>query len=342
MTEITVIITTHNLENYIDSCLLQLKEQTFHDFEVLIVDDCSTDSTVERINHNLNSFPVPISVLSTPANLGAPGKSRNFALDYGQIHGRYLVFLDGDDDIEPSFLAQLYKTAINTGAEITLCSYDRIEDGTGHVLCREMQGFPMVIQLPANDDIVSFINGALWNKLILRDLVGKTRIPDFNAGEDLCFQLALIDKCSKIACIGEVLIHYRVRSASLMSNIKEETIHKFAGEIARLYQDTQNDWMHEILEEMAFIHIGISMPLRAYRNPDILVQQLLKWIEDYFAENYHWFKNCKWLRFRWLIKHGIKGYGLWGAKMCYRIHCFLAFLWCYDHFTKLTHKEIKF
>lgn len=342
MPEISVVITTYNLEKYIGKCLDELRTQSFQDFEVLIIDDCSKDRTAEKIAEKIADFPVPVRMIVTPENLGAPGKTRNYALDHGGIQGRYVIFLDGDDTIEQDFLEKLHDLVCETGAEIALCAYDRFEEETGHVLCREMQGFPREICLPADDDTLAYINGSLWNKLILLEVIGDTRIADFKAGEDVCFLLELYDKCSKIACTDEMLIHYRVRSASIISNAQEETIYRFAGEIMRIYEKTEHPWMKDILAEAAFIHIGISMSLRAYNNRSIEMKSLITWISRYFSDEFDWFRGCKWLSFPTVLRHGVKGAGLFCAKLCYKAHCYPLFLRAYTLITNVLHIDIKF
>lgn len=343
MPEITVIVTAYNLEKYIGTCLDELRAQTFRDFEVLIVDDCSKDQTMARAREKAADFPLPIRVIETPQNLGAPGKARNYALDHGNLlGGGYVIFLDGDDSIEPDFLEKLHTLARETGAEIAICAYDRFEEETGHVLCREMQGFPREIALPPQDDTLAYINGSLWNKLIRTETIGDTRIADFKVGEDLSFMLALYDKCGKIAFTDEMLIHYRVRSASIISNTQEETIYRFAGEVLRLCEQTPHPWMKDILAEVAFIHIGISMPLRAYSSDSIEMKPLLKWIAAYFADHFGGLHGCKWLSFPTVLRHGIRGAGLWGAKLCYWAHCFPLFLKAYAFLTRTLRIDIKF
>ena len=150
-------------------------------------------------------------------NLGSPAETRNWALNSGFIDGKYVVFLDGDDSLEPEYLERLHMLALQSGADTVICAYDRVEEKSSRVLCTEMQGFPQMISLPPKDDTLAFVNGALWNKLFRSDIALAHRIPDFKVGEDLCYQQAIYRDCSKIACTDEVLIHYRVREASVIS-----------------------------------------------------------------------------------------------------------------------------
>lgn len=342
MPEITVAVTTHNLERYICTCVEEILGQTFSSFEILIYDDCSTDRTRALLAELQAEFPAQIRVICGEAPLKSPAKARNAILDSGLIKGKYIVFLDGDDRIEENFLEKLYAAAQKEQADIALCAYDRFEEGTGHVLCEEMRGFPAVISFPPERGLAAFINGSLWNKLISVECIGPTRLPLFSAGEDLSFLLALYDKCRRIACVDEALIHYRVRESSVISNIQEETVHQFAWELLRLRATTAQPWLKDTLELVAFIHIGISMPLRVYSNPDADISALLRWVSAYFRQNFSWFRGQRLLQLPALLRYGVKGAGVWAAKICYRAHCFRLFLWLYQTVTQRLHIDIKF
>lgn len=342
MPEITVAITTHNLERYIVPCLEELLGQTYQDFEILVYDDFSTDRTRALLEEYRRRYPDRLHVILGERPLGSPARSRNAVLDSGRISGRYLVFLDGDDNIEPNYLQRLHTTAVETGAEITLCAYDRFENETGHVLCQEMRGFPAEITLPVDRDILAFLNGSLWNKLFRVSVLDGLRIPDFPVGEDLSFQLHVLTRCRKIACIDEILIHYRVRAGSIISNTKEETMYAFARELESVWKEAREPWLKNTVELIAFIHIGISMTSRAYDNPDIRERDFIRWVMDYFAGSFHWFSGNPWFRLSSLKRHGVQGLGVWGAKVCYRLHLFPLFLWAYKMLTRALHIDIKF
>ena len=310
MPEITVAITSHNLEQYITQCLDELLHQTYQDFEILVYDDCSTDRTREILKQYQTQHTDKIHVILGEHPLGSPARSRNAVLDSHLISGRYLVFLDGDDSIQLDYLEQLHTAAVQTGAEITLCAYDRFEYETGHVLCQEMLGFPYEISLPVENDILAFINGSLWNKLILVSIIGETRIPDFKVGEDLSFQLDLFNSCHKIACIDKILIHYRVRAGSIISNTQEETIYAFGNQLKNIWRQTEYQWLKDTVALVAFIHIGISMTSRAYDNPDIDRKRVFEWVNQYFSDCFGWFRDNRWFRFSSLKHRGIKGIGI--------------------------------
>lgn len=342
MPEITVVITAYNLERYIEQCLSELESQTFRDFAVLLVDDCSTDRTAELAVASMKHCCFPFQLVRPDKNQGSAGKARNFALNSGLVQGKYVLFLDGDDRLESNFLEVLHTRAVQTGADITLCAYDRFEDETGHVLCKEMCGFPSEILLPPDNDILCFVNASVWNKLIRMSIISDSRFPDFSVGEDKAFFLALYPKCKKIACLDEVLIHYRVHSSSVISNTRVENVEQFANELFRQYSEASEPWLRNTISEDVLIHIGVSMPLRIAGNPSAVKKKALREIRERFSSEYGWFRDNDWLRLKNLCTHGVKGLGLWVAKGCHRLGCFSLFLRALLFTTRVLRIEIKF
>lgn len=341
MPEITVVITTYNLEKYIGRCLGELFAQTYQDFDIVIVDDCSEDGTRDYIQDYAKRYPGRIHAFFLDQNLGSPAKTRNWALNSGFIDGKYVVFLDGDDSLEQQYLEALHTMLEKSGADVAVCAYDRMEE-SGKILCTEMRGFPAEIVLPPEDDVLAFVNGSLWNKMFRSTLALAHRIPDFKVGEDLCYQQAVYGDCQRIVFTDQILIHYRVRGVSIISNTAEETIHQFAGELAAQYRQTDNAAEKDIIALLAFIHIGLSMALRASDNPAINLHRHLKWTRSYFKEEYAWFSDNRWMRLSQLKKHGIKGLAIWGSRILHKMGCFRLFLWCYRCMTKLFHVDFKF
>ena len=90
---ISIITPVYNVEDYIHVCLNSVLKQTYQDFEIICVDDASTDSTVEILEYFVQKDS-RIKILKNESNKG-PGFSRNKALK--EAKGKYILFLDGDD-----------------------------------------------------------------------------------------------------------------------------------------------------------------------------------------------------------------------------------------------------
>lgn len=343
MPAVTVAITTHNLEKYLESCFTELEAQTFQDFSILLYDDCSKDGTREILEQLQCRWGDRLSVLLGDVPQKTPAKSRNRILNSGKVTGKYVVFLDGDDSIEPDFLMRLYTAAEKAGADVTMCAYDRVEAESGHVLCREMHGFPEVCDLDEENAVnLAFLNTALWNKLIRRDRMGDLRIPDCAVGEDAAFLMQLYSSCRRLAFVDRTLIHYRVRADSVISNTPEEAIYSFARELHRAWSREENARIREMLAFAIFIHIGISMPIRGYHNPNVDIGRLLLWIEDYLGEAFNYLRGNRYMQASYLARQGVKGLGILVAYWCHRLHCFRLFLAAYETMTRVLHMEVKF
>lgn len=341
MPEITVIITAYNLQRYINACFEDLLNQTYQDFDIVVVDDCSKDDTRELIQGWKGKYPDKIKTLFLKKNLGLPALARNAALDSGLVDGNSIIFLDGDDSIEPDFLEKLHDALTSYDAGVAICAYDRVEEGTGHVLCQEMRGFPAVVNMPPQDDILAFINTSPWNKLWRREVFGEGRFPSFKVGEEVALLYTRYTQCKRIAFVDDILIHYKVHEGSVISCTPQEAIFQFAEELKVCYHQQKEEY-RDCMGLIAFLHIGISMAFRAADNQNIDLKEHLKWTRRYFADEFSWFQGNPYLRCRALLGHGIKGIVLWIAYVFYRINAFRVVIGIYQFTTKKLHIDIKF
>ncbi len=340
MYSITVVITSYNLENHIDNCLKELLLNTFQDYEIIVIDDCSNDNTQLIIESYLLKFGERLRLVRLPQNLGSPSKVRNIALQQKLIKGEFVVFLDGDDSIEPTFLEKLFNR-MKGDVDIAVCGYDR-RNIDGDVLCQEMLGFPPEINLPQEASYLPIINGSLWNKLIRTSLLEGESFPDYKVGEDLTFLNNLYIKTNKITFIDEILIHYNIRGDSVISNTELSTIREFATGLLETYNKIENENLRKALELTIFIHIGVSMAIRAYDNREININEHLRWTREYFMNNFSLFVNKKSLSLQRLWKIKLKGIILWGCKIAYRLNCFIFVLWIYKTVTNILKFDLKF
>ena len=105
MPKISIIVAAYNVENYLQQCLDSLSNQTFSDFEAIVVDDASTDATTEIIRHAAAKDP-RIRPITHQRNQGLH-LTRKTGVEHAT--GEYAFFLDGDDDLAPEACAQFAK-----------------------------------------------------------------------------------------------------------------------------------------------------------------------------------------------------------------------------------------
>ena len=319
MPAISVIVSNHNGHDHIATCLEQLAAQSFQDFDILVVDDASTDDSVDILREWQQREP-RLRLIVNERNLGLPGLTRNAALDSGLACGDAILFLDGDDMIEPTMLESLWVLLQDPGApaDIAICGYDRVDRVTGKRIAVEMQGFPALLEAPFEGDALCYANSAVWNKLWRRDIIEDLRFPAIRVGEDLPFSWAAYQRAQHIAFTPQALIHYQVAAGSVIASTTRDDMDALANELARLHASA-NAATRDQLAVLAFLHLGLSMALRAADNPQVDLVAYCADTARRFEREYDSFKGNPLLSWRVLRRRGFKGCAIWLALRAYHL-----------------------
>ena len=204
---ISVIIPMYNTEKYIAECLDSLLKQTFKNFEIIVVDDCSTDSSCAVVERYVPKFGGRLKLEKTKKNSGGCAVPRNIGLPFSR--GEYVYFMDSDDLITSTALQELYVSAKNFGADVVYTErwYDVPENFKGAgvdnnfvLRTTDEKNFSETPILESDDitqRVLKLIEGkfhaVVWKKLVLRDLLIRNEIdfPNFRV-EDFCWTLELL------------------------------------------------------------------------------------------------------------------------------------------------------
>lgn len=119
---ISIIIPVYKVEPYIESCIKSILNQSFNDFEVILIDDGSPDKSsaiAKKIVKNDSRF------IFLKKKNGGQGSARNMGIDYAR--GKYLAFIDSDDYVEPLFLQSMYEKITYDNVDICTCNVNIIE-----------------------------------------------------------------------------------------------------------------------------------------------------------------------------------------------------------------------
>ena len=236
---ISVVIPMYNVEKYIGDCLDSLLNQTFQDFEVIVVDDCSTDLSVAVVESYAEKFGGRLKLTKTLKNMGGGGLPRNKGMELSR--GEYFFFLDADDLITPTALAELYELAEHYQADVIHSEKFIATDEYGKNLklmnyltdeniCKNA---PCALKNDFEERIKFFVQRKLmWNvvlQLIRRDFVMENRIRfcDIYA-EDMLFTICEVCCAKKYIVVPNVIYFYRIRhGSSTTSQINaQEIIHR--------------------------------------------------------------------------------------------------------------------
>lgn len=235
--EVTIGIPVYNAEKHIRLSMDSALAQTYAAVEFLIVDDCSTDSSMSVIQEYQQKHPrgKDIHVFHQSENRG-PGAARNKIIEEAQ--GRYLYFMDADDLIEPGAIALLMENQQRTGADIVYGSYNRIETYNDNKVVECIQ-YPLM-ELIGDGFLAEYawcIDGSLqttiWNYIVDVEILRKAhlRFIDTNFWEDMAFTFELIPCCRHAVLLPDITYHYICRYDSLSNYQQREQISK--EEIAR-------------------------------------------------------------------------------------------------------------
>ena len=117
---ISVIIPLYNAEKYIGECLDSILAQTFDDYEIIVVDDCSTDDSCKIVENYMNGEgQYKIQLVKLSENSGMPSTPRNRGLKISR--GEYLFFMDNDDAVTDTAFEELYNVAKKFDADVVHC-----------------------------------------------------------------------------------------------------------------------------------------------------------------------------------------------------------------------------
>lgn len=116
--KVSIIIPVYNVERYLRDCLESCVNQSLDEIEVLVIDDCSTDSSPKIISEFQEKYPQKIKTFKTPFN-SRQGAARNIGIK--NARGEYLCFVDGDDYIAQNMCEELYNIAVSESSEEVFC-----------------------------------------------------------------------------------------------------------------------------------------------------------------------------------------------------------------------------
>ncbi len=277
MEKISVIVAVYNIEKYLEECLTSLQNQTYSNYEILVVNDGSTDNS-EKI---IKSFLKNKKFKYLKKENGGLSSARNFGLEHAT--GKYIAFIDGDDYIEATYLEKLYNTLSDEYVDISICAFERnYSNKTNYNSVRA-------------GDVMTFRYPAAWNKLYKKSLIDKykLRFPVSLWYEDLSFTTKAL-LVGNFSITNDYLYHYRQNDSSITHTYDDrifqiypivEDVVKFAKK-EKLYEKFFTE-----LEFMHIYHILVGTIYRISFHKKFSIKNI-KEIYDYVFLKYpKWYKN---------------------------------------------------
>lgn len=219
MPKISIIVPVYNCEKYISNCINSILEQSFKDFELILVDDGSSDRSFE-ICESFAKKDNRVRAIHQP-NSGV-SRARNRGLD--EAKGEYIGFVDGDDCVDKEMYERLYKNLADNNADISICGIVNCfvkKDGTTEKVRQSpVDGFWI---FSGEQALKEALQSRLYsvnpvNKLFKRELFDKLRYPEGKISEDAFLIPVVISKAGKVVYDSKPMYYYLRRENSITTS----------------------------------------------------------------------------------------------------------------------------
>lgn len=221
--KISIIVPIYNVEQYLEDCLESILSQTFTNFELILVNDGSTDNCGE-ICDNYEKKDSRVKVIHKEN--GGVSSARNMGIDAAK--GKYIGFIDPDDTIERNMYELLLNSMTKYKADIVICPYKMINSIIGSTSvssiwnqCNtplskkyiEAEIIPNILKTSKYYSLLS-----CCNKLYIREVFDNCRFDEAkNHGEDARLNLILLTQVNKLVFINQALYNYKIRNRTSLT-----------------------------------------------------------------------------------------------------------------------------
>ena len=210
---ISIVVPVYNVENYLKKCISSILEQTYKKFELILVDDGSTDDS-GKICDEIKKMDNRIEVIHKKN--GGLSDARNAGIDIAR--GKYITFIDSDDYIEIDYIEYLYNLIKMNNAMISVCAYYVITENGYKINSAKGYGSEVLNKIDAYKRMLNEegFSVSAWAKMYLKSLFDDIRYPFGRLNEDNGTTYKLIDQVEKIAFGADPKYYYLKRTGSIM------------------------------------------------------------------------------------------------------------------------------
>ncbi|MDB8558403.1 glycosyltransferase [Turicibacter sanguinis] len=264
--KISIIVPIYNCEKYLDVTIISILNQTLKDYEVILVNDGSTDNSLEIAN-KYQGLDSRIKVLSQ-ANQGV-SSARNYGLSIAS--GEYIGFIDGDDYVEPEMYMTLYNTAQKYNLDLVISNFEQELEGKKIVeILNIKSNYTLKKKEILNEVLPKFLEDERLNtvctKIFKKEIIDMYKIEfplKVPLGEDRIFNINFLSNIDTLMYINYCGYHYREVEGSATRNIREKDYFSRALDVYKetipiiFYKYFEDDYIDE-MRTKKFINSVVS------------------------------------------------------------------------------------
>lgn len=280
---VSVIIPCYNCTEWIGKCLSALEAQTYQGFEVLCVDDCSTDATYATIEAYRAHSPLRIHLLQNEKNSG-PAVSRNRAAAVAK--GEWLAFCDSDDWYDETYIEEMLTEAKRDHSDVVMCEYRKIYSD------REPEDVRYLSPVDNNSSVEEKLvcsKSSLCLLFLKKELFSSNPIPDLRNGEDIACVPCLEAAAEKISVVKKPLYNYLMRTSSV-SNKPSEKVYRSLLSAFEYLEKNFSARYPEVLEYLGVRTVLYGATINALK-ADVELPVIREIVQAFSAKYPQWKKN---------------------------------------------------
>lgn len=235
MVELSVVVPVYNVKKYLERCIQSILRQEYQDYEIILVDDGSTDESGIMCDNYASKYDCVTVIHKKNEGLGY---ARNTGIDHAA--GKYVTFIDSDDYVEKDFFKELVDNARCKKADTVIAGYSRNQNGKITEINNPIKGCTysgneiktnvLVKMLGPNEDASDVLNMAAWRVLYSMDIIKKNnlRFPSEREfiSEDIIFNIRYYQFANFVSGVSNCGYIYCMNPGSLTERYNQERYKK--------------------------------------------------------------------------------------------------------------------
>lgn len=224
--KVSIIVPVHNTQDYVEACVNSLLLQSLEDIEIILVENCSTDASLEvcrriaaKHSGKVRLLQSDVPDLSTARNVGVAA-----------ARSEYVAFVDSDDTVDIVMYEKMYTLAAEQNLDLVYCNHVMLYEDKAPKYAFSEDGSNRVMS-PKEMLMMVFthrINSNACTMLVRRSLFDNLRFPEKMSFEDRAFTFLLIDSSKRVGYINKAFYNYYQRSGSICHTMSWKRYYDFA------------------------------------------------------------------------------------------------------------------
>lgn len=267
--KVSIIVPVYNASSHISICIDSILKQTYKNLEIILVNDGSTDDTLEKLNKYAQKHS-QIKVYSKKN--GGVASTRNYGLS--KADGYYIMFMDNDDYIDKDYVEKMVSFDDD--------DYDIINSG---YVRETYDGKVLFKRALIDDEIALYIQLACWGKLYRHEYIKKYKFLDSKIADDLYFNVLAYNDTNKIKTVSYCGYHWLFNDKSL-SNTDNKGLN-YTSQLLEVLEKVDNDVNHKNDEILNYFYIRTFIYYILFSSKKVSIDKImveynkmLKWLND--------------------------------------------------------------